>query len=59
MCTAFSTLQRINGKIRDPVIVAAEKKRAVVHLEFCIGLYRKQMRHGRDFIHERPAYATS
>ena len=55
MCTAFSTWQRINDKIRDPVGVAAEKKRAVVHLEFCIKLYREQMRHGRYFIHEHLA----
>ena len=33
MCTAFSTWQRINNGIRDPHIVAAEKKRAVMHLE--------------------------
>ena len=59
MCTAFSTWQRINDKIRDPVVVAAEKKRAVEHLEFCVELYKEQMRHGRYFIHEHPAYATS
>ena len=33
MCTAFSTWQRINDKIRDPYVVACEKKRAVMHLE--------------------------
>ena len=42
MCTAFSTWQRINNKIRDPLVVAAEKKRAVEHLEFSILLYREQ-----------------
>ena len=36
MCTAFSTWQRINNKIRDPLIVAAEKKRVLEHLEFNI-----------------------
>jgi hypothetical protein len=59
MCTAFSTWQRINNLIRDPVTVNAEKKRAIVHLEFCMELYREQIRHGRFFVHEHPAYATS
>ena len=44
---------------RDPATVVAEKKRAIVHLEFCVELYREQMRHGRYFVHEHPAYATS
>ena len=47
MCTAFSTWQRVNNKIRDPVTVAAERKRAVEHVEFCVELYREQLRHGR------------
>ena len=59
MCTAFSTWQRINNRIRDPYVVEAEKRRAVMHLEFCIELYREQLRHGRYFLHEHPAYATS
>ena len=59
VCTAFSTWQRTNNLIRDPAIAAAEKKRAIVHLEFCIELYREQMRHGRYFVHEHSAYATS
>ena len=59
MCTAFSTWQRINDNIRSPVTVAAEKKRAIEHLEFLCTLYREQMRHGRYFLHEHPAYATS
>ena len=59
MCTAFSTWQRISDKIRDPYIVECEKRRAVVHLEFCVELYREQLRNGRYFIHEHPAYATS
>ena len=59
MCTAFSTWQRINNRIRDPYVVEAEKRRAVMHLEFCVELYREQLRHGRYFLHEHPAYATS
>ena len=59
MCTAFSTWQRINNLIRDKYVVECEKRRAVTHLEFCIELYREQMKHGRYFAHEHPAYATS
>ena len=46
MCSAFSTWQRINDEIRDPYVVKAEKRRAVMHFEFCIELYREQLRHG-------------
>jgi hypothetical protein len=59
MCTAFSTWQRINNKIRDPMIVANELKRAKEHLKFVVELYREQIRGGRYFLHEHPAYATS
>ena len=59
MCTAFSTWQRINNKIRDPYIVECEKRRAVMHLEFCVELCREQLNNGRYFVHEHPAYATS
>ena len=44
MCTAFSTWQRINAKIRDPLVVEAERRRAVEHLQFSVELYREQMR---------------
>ena len=46
MRTAFSTWQRINHKIRDPVTVAGELKRAKQHLEFCVELYRIQAKAG-------------
>ena len=59
MRTAFSTWQRINNKIRDPYIVECEKRRAVTHLEFCMQLYKEQLKNGRYFLHEHPAYATS
>ncbi len=58
MCTAFSTWQRINDKIKCPVIVAAERRRAVEHLEFCTQLYREQLKNGHYFLHEHPAYST-
>ena len=59
MCTSFFIWQRLNNLIRIPVKVAAEKKRAVEHLEFRMELHREQMRHGRCFLHEHPAYASS
>ena len=59
MCTAFSTWQRINNKIRDKYVVECEKRRAVMHLEFCIKLYREQLRNNRYFLHEHPAHASS
>ena len=59
MCTAFSTWQRINNLVRDPVTVAGELKRAKQHLAFCVELYREQAKGGRYFLHEHPAYASS
>ena len=59
MCTAFSTWQRINNKIRDPGTVAGELKRTKQHLEFCVELYTIQAKAGRYFLHEHPAYAGS
>ena len=59
MCTAFSSWQRINDKIRDPATCAAEKARGLLHLSFCVDLYREQHKHGRYFLHEHPAQATS
>ena len=59
MCTAFSIWQRANNAFRDKAIVEAERKRAVMHLEFCIELYREQLKHGRYFLHEHPAFASS
>ena len=59
MCTAFSTWQRINHKIRDPYIVECEKRRAVMHFRFCVDLYMEQIEGGRYFVHEHPAHATS
>ena len=55
----FSTWQRINNLIRSLVTVAAERKRATQHLEFCVELYREQAKAGRYFVHEHPAYASS
>ena len=42
MCTAFSTGRHINDRIRDEKVVAKEKERALMHLSFCVDLYREQ-----------------
>ena len=59
MCTAFLTLQRVNNAFRDKATVEAERRRAVMHLEFCVELYREQLKHGRYFLHENPGFASS
>ena len=58
-CTAFSTLQNLSEHKRDPKVVAAEREAAEQHLKFCMSLYMLQVKEGRCFIHEHPAYATS
>ena len=30
-----------------------------MHLEFCVSLYREQLKNGRYFLHEHPAHASS
>ena len=41
MCTAFSTWQALATAVhgRDPALVARERRRAVMHLEFCMKIY--------------------
>ena len=59
-CTAFSSLQNFlrclpggNEKV-DRAIEAAK-----IHVEFCIKLYKYQIREGRYFLHEHPMTASS
>ena len=59
MCTAFSAWQHINRTKRDATIVSKEHVRAMVHMRFCMELYRLQHEAGRYFVHEHPAFATS
>ena len=58
-CTAFSTLQNISKHKRDPEVVEAEKRAGIVHIKFCIELYKIQLQHHWYFIHEHPSGATS
>ena len=56
MCTAFSQLQRLNGRGAH----SAEKmKNAIGHMEFVIELYKMQIDGGKLFLLERPATASS
>ena len=59
MCTAFSAWQHLNALKRDPEIVHVEYIRALKHLSFCCDIYDYQVRHGRFFLHEHPATASS
>ena len=43
MCTAFSALQNLNRNKRDPSVVSKEYIRAMVHIRFCMELYKLQM----------------
>ena len=42
MCTAFSAWQHINRGRRDPGVVEREHVQAMVHIQFCMELYRLQ-----------------
>jgi hypothetical protein len=59
MCTAFSAWQHINNSKRDPEVTFKEYQRGLSHLRFCCELYEYQVAHGRYFLHEHPAQATS
>ena len=58
-CTAFSPLQNLSKAKRDPAIVKAEIDAGRAHLEFCVKLYRMQVKEGRFFVHEHPHDAAS
>ena len=59
MFTAFSAWQRINNSKRDPEVTSKEYARGLSHLKSECKLYEYQAAHGRYFLHERPAQATS
>jgi hypothetical protein len=59
-CTDFSSWNtRLNHKRMSKEEVQRRKVAAETLLEFAIEVYEHQMRHGRHFIHEHPASATS
>jgi hypothetical protein len=59
-CTDFSSWNtRLNHKRMSKDEVRRRKVEAETLLEFAIEVYEHQIRHGRHFIHEHPASATS
>eukprot|EP00972_Heterocapsa_arctica_P008425 1230708-Heterocapsa_arctica.AAC.1 len=58
MCTAFSALQALSARRRDPE-VRRQLVEAEVHLRFCRELYELLIRRVDYFVHEHPASATS
>ena len=53
-CTAFSQIQHLNPPVPHDVM-----KQAIAFVELSVAFCRAQMRAGRDFVFEHPAYASS
>ena len=59
-CTDWSIFNvNMNYKHMDPEEVERRRRRARLHLEFVIKLYRQQLARGAHFLHEHPATADS
>ena len=59
-CTAFSSLQNFQRcKPGGDAKVDKAMEEAKVHIEFCMKIYRYQLRKGRYFLHEHPQTAKS
>eukprot|EP00972_Heterocapsa_arctica_P024625 3631665-Heterocapsa_arctica.AAC.1 len=59
MCTAFSALQALSARRRDPEEARRQLVEAEVHSRFCCALYELQIKSGDYFVREHPASATS
>ena len=59
MCTAFSILQQLNANKGNREEKNKQWEQALTHLNFCVELYKLQYNHGRYFLHEHPASASS
>lgn len=59
MCIEFSSWMHVNHLKMPKDVVQERLKKARTHLEFCTKLYAIQIHHGRYFLHEHPAGATS
>ena len=55
-CTPFSQLQSLNPDTEES---RRKWKEGVEHMKFVVKLYRKQIDHGRVFLHEQPSHARS
>ena len=53
-CTVFSSMQNINGPIPED-----RWREAVAFVELCVEMCKVQMKAGRMFVFEHPAYASS
>ena len=53
-CTAFSPLQEISRKKRDPKVMAKQLESAKRHIRFCLEVYAMQIAGKRHFVHEHP-----
>ena len=59
MCAAFGQMNNINFSRMSEQEVKDVVEYGTMHLEFCLELYRTQLRNGLYFLHEHPAYARS
>ena len=59
MCTGYNVMNNINYARLSQEEIDEKMKYARLHLEFCIKLYRIQMRESRYFLHEHPQSASS
>ena len=54
-CTAFSSLQNLTkDKPGGAEKLQSKMQEALVHLEFCVKIYRHQNNQGLYFLHEHP-----
>ena len=58
-CTPFSRVQFFNCNRGDPATKEENLQQAIEHVNFCIKLYRIQMKKGLYFLHEHPCGADS
>ena len=59
VCKAWSSWQALNEAKGNSDLLQRERARSLIHLQFCIELYKEQMNNGRFFLHEHPEFATS
>ena len=59
VCTVCCAWQRLNRLRRPPKVYQEELRKACVHLEFLMSLYKEQIEGGCLFIHEHPKLASS
>ena len=58
-CTAFTTLFQSSWNRMPKDEQRAKIRETIVHVEFCVELYKRQIETGRYFLHEHPWSAFS